>query len=180
MKSNINIKSNVIRFINLLAVLLLSMSMLAGCSALRKHAAASSSAPSAQSYGAISPLSFHPKDRTLAPQNDTYYFKYDNDEMSAADVAAANVQANYLATHPKSRVRLEGNTDNRGSAEYNISLGWRRAQSVAQRLEMQGVHPDQIKIVSYGKERPAVMGNSAAVYSKNRRVNLVYEVSNAN
>ena len=79
---------------------------------------------------------------------------------------AADVQANYLAMHPGVKVRLEGHTDARGSAEYNIALGWRRAQSVAQRLEMQGVHPDQIKIVSYGKEKPAVLGDTAAAYAK--------------
>ena len=151
--------------------------ILSGCSTLSaSRGSAAASQVTAQTYAAgDEPLAFSPHDRSLAPQNDTYYFKYDNDTMSADDMRAADVQANYLAMHPGVKVRLEGHTDARGSAEYNIALGWRRAQSVAQRLEMQGVHPDQIKIVSYGKEKPAVLGDTAAAYAKNRRVNMVYQ-----
>ena len=112
-----------------------------------------------------------------APRNQTYYFTFDGSKVKANDLAALNVQASYLATHPHVKVRLEGNADNRGSREYNIGLGWRRDQAVARLLEQQGVSPNQIDMLSYGKERPAMLGNSEHAFSLNRRVNLIYEAS---
>ena len=112
-----------------------------------------------------------------APSNQTYYFSFDSSKMRSQDGRALMVQANFLASHPNAKIRLEGNTDNRGSREYNIGLGWRRDQSIARMLEQQGVRPDQIQMVSYGKERPAVTGNNEHVWSLNRRVKLIYKVS---
>ncbi len=75
---------------------------------------------------------------------------------------------------PTARVRLEGHTDERGSREYNIGLGERRAQAVRRALLLQGVAEAQITTVSYGEERPAAEGNDEAAYAQNRRVELVY------
>lgn len=111
----------------------------------------------------------------VAPSNQTYYFEFDSDVVAQEDMKAISIQANYLATHPSARIRLEGNTDNRGSREYNIGLGWRRDQAVARIFEQQGVNAKQIVMVSYGKERPAAMGNNEAAWQLNRRVSLVYE-----
>ncbi len=72
------------------------------------------------------------------------------------------------------RVRLEGNTDERGSREYNIGLGERRAQAVRRALMLQGVADAQITTVSYGEERPAVTGHTEEAWSRNRRVDIVY------
>lgn len=112
-----------------------------------------------------------------APSSQTYYFAFNQSQLRPNDLKALMVQANYLASHPSAQVRLEGNTDNRGSREYNIALGWRRDQSVGRILEQQGVQPTQIQMISYGKERPAVQGNSEQAWSLNRRVNLVYKVT---
>jgi peptidoglycan-associated lipoprotein len=71
-------------------------------------------------------------------------------------------------------VRLEGHTDERGSREYNIGLGERRAQSVRRALLLQGASDAQLSTVSYGEERPAVAGHDEAAWSKNRRVEIVY------
>jgi len=71
-------------------------------------------------------------------------------------------------------VRLEGSTDERGSREYNIGLGERRAQAVRRALLLQGVAESQITTVSYGEERPAVTGHSEDAWAKNRRVEIVY------
>src|SRR3990167_8472743 len=79
-----------------------------------------------------------------APSNQTYYFAFDSSEMRSEDMKALMIQANYMAAHPSATIRLEGNTDNRGSREYNIGLGWRRDQTVARVLEQQGVRPNQI------------------------------------
>ncbi len=70
---------------------------------------------------------------------------------------------------------MEGNTDQRGSPEYNIGLGHRRADSVAQAMQSQGASANQIETVSYGAERPASQGNDEEAYSKNRRVDLAYQ-----
>lgn len=110
-----------------------------------------------------------------APSNQTYYFDFDSNVVRQSDYQAMGIQAKYLASHPNAKIRLEGNTDARGSREYNIGLGWRRDQAVARILEQQGVLPNQIDMVSYGKERPAVIGDDERAYHLNRRVNLVYE-----
>lgn len=110
-----------------------------------------------------------------APSNQTYYFAFDSSDIRSEDMKALNIQANYIASHSNAVVRLEGNTDNRGSREYNIGLGWRRDQSVARIMEQQGVHPSQIKMVSYGKENPAVPGNDEHAWALNRRVEFVYK-----
>jgi peptidoglycan-associated lipoprotein len=109
-----------------------------------------------------------------APANQVYYFSFDQSAVSRADARAITVQANYLVTHRQAKVRLEGNTDDRGSREYNVGLGWRRAQAVAAILKQQGVSPAQIKTVSYGKEHPAVNGDNERAWSLNRRVELIY------
>lgn len=110
-----------------------------------------------------------------APANQTYYFGFDQSAVKGSDLDALRIQANYLAAHPQASVRLEGNTDQRGSREYNVALGWRRDQAVQRILAQAGVHSDQIEMVSFGKERPAVLGNDAMSWSLNRRVNLVYK-----
>jgi peptidoglycan-associated lipoprotein len=82
--------------------------------------------------------------------------------------------AKYLNTNSNNKVRLEGHSDERGSREYNIGLGERRAQAVRRALMLQGVTEAQITTVSYGEERPSVQGSDESAYAKNRRVELVY------
>lgn len=107
--------------------------------------------------------------------NQTYYFDYDRSDVHDADRASVEVQAKYLASHPKAKVLLEGNTDPRGSREYNIALGERRAKAVASILKLKGVADAQIRIVSYGAEKLASQGHTDEDYQLDRRVNLVYE-----
>ena len=111
----------------------------------------------------------------VAPANQTYYFDFDSTASRSLDLKAIQIQANYLATHSTAKVRLEGNTDERGSREYNIGLGWRRDKAVVRILEQGGVAPRQIDMLSYGKECPAVVGDNEATWRLNRRVNLIYE-----
>lgn len=107
--------------------------------------------------------------------NQTYYFDFDKSEVRASDRDSINVQARYLAAHEKAKVLLEGNTDPRGSREYNIALGERRANAVADLLKLQGVDSSQIRVVSYGAEKLASLGHSDEDYQKDRRVELSYE-----
>ncbi|HTD13294.1 MAG TPA: peptidoglycan-associated lipoprotein Pal [Steroidobacteraceae bacterium] len=102
------------------------------------------------------------------------YFDFDNSEVRGAGVEVVAAHARYLAANPGTRVRLEGHTDERGSREYNIGLGERRAQSVRRALMLQGALDGQISTVSYGEERPAEPGHDEAAWAKNRRVEIVY------
>jgi peptidoglycan-associated lipoprotein len=107
-------------------------------------------------------------------QNKTIYFDFDSSEVKSEYNSVIAAHARYLASNPTIRVRLEGNTDERGSREYNIGLGERRAQSVRRALTLQGVTETQITTVSYGEERPAVTGHTEEAWARNRRVDIVY------
>jgi peptidoglycan-associated lipoprotein len=102
------------------------------------------------------------------------YFDYDRAEIKPEYVAVVAAHAKFLNGGANRSVRLEGHSDERGSREYNIGLGERRAQAVRRALMLQGVSDSQITTVSYGEERPAVVGSDESAYSQNRRVELVY------
>jgi peptidoglycan-associated lipoprotein len=102
------------------------------------------------------------------------YFDFDSSEIKGEGTEIVGAHAKYLASNPSARVRLEGHTDDRGSREYNIGLGERRAQSVRRALLLQGASEGQLSTVSYGNERPAVAGHDETAWSKNRRVEIVY------
>lgn len=110
----------------------------------------------------------------LAGHNQTYYFSYDDNTVKQEDYASIRAQAQYLKNHPEARVILEGNTDERGSREYNLALGERRSDAVSDILQMAGVPTRQILVVSYGQERPLVSGHNESAFAKNRRVELKY------
>jgi len=107
-------------------------------------------------------------------KNRTIYFDFDSSEIRAEYTAVITAHARYLASNASIRVRIEGNTDERGSREYNIGLGERRAQAVRRALMLQGVAESQITTVSYGEERPAVTGHNEEAWSRNRRAEIVY------
>lgn len=102
------------------------------------------------------------------------YFEFDSSDIRPEFVDVIAAHGRYLAGNASIRVRLEGHSDERGTREYNIGLGERRAQSVKRALMLQGVQDSQIATVSYGEERPAVAGSDEAAYSRNRRVEIVY------
>ena len=102
------------------------------------------------------------------------YFDFDSSEIHPEGAEIVAGHARYLTAHSAMHVRLEGHTDERGSREYNIGLGERRAQAVRRAMLLQGVADAQIATVSYGAERPAVAGSDEAAWSKNRRVEIVY------
>jgi len=101
------------------------------------------------------------------------YFDFDSSEIRPEFATAIASQARRLAGNPTLTVRLEGHTDERGSREYNIALGERRAQAVRRALLLQGAGEAQVATVSYGEERPAADGSDEDAYAKNRRVEIV-------
>jgi peptidoglycan-associated lipoprotein len=117
-----------------------------------------------------------PQQQALADlqQKSVVYFDFDSSEIRSEFVPVVAAHAGYLVKFPSARVRLEGHTDEKGSREYNIGLGERRAQAVRRALMLQGVAEAQITTVSYGEERPAVDGSDEAALAQNRRVALVH------
>lgn len=105
----------------------------------------------------------------------TYYFDFDRSEVHESDKPAIFANANYLVSHPRMKVIVEGHTDPRGSREYNVALAERRANTVADLLKSRGVRPNQIRVVSYGAERLAVPGHTEQDYQLDRRAIIVYQ-----
>lgn len=104
----------------------------------------------------------------------TVYFDLDSSAIPSRFSQAIQAHGQYLANHPDVHLRLEGNTDERGTREYNVALGERRADSVKQAVVLSGASAGQISTISYGEERPAVLGQDAGSYDKNRRVDFIY------
>lgn len=102
------------------------------------------------------------------------YFDLDSSTIPSRFSQAIQAHAHYLSQHPKVHLRLEGNTDERGTREYNVALGERRAESVKQALVLSGANAGQISTISYGEERPAELGSTEEAYAKNRRVVFIY------
>jgi len=103
------------------------------------------------------------------------YFDYDKDTVKAEykDLLAAHAQ--YVASHPKAKMTLTGNTDDRGSREYNVSLGQKRSVSVKKSMNVLGAQDTQIETVSFGEERADTNCKDDACYGKDRRVDISYE-----
>lgn len=114
---------------------------------------------------------------TQAPHNQIYLFSYDDSSFKPKYRASLDAQAVYLRAHPNARILLAGHTDERGSREYNVALGERRGNTVSELLLMTGVSRQQIRVVSYGKERPINLGHDEASHLQNRRVELIYEAT---
>lgn len=109
--------------------------------------------------------------------NRTIYFEYDSAALTDESIAILETHGSFIAGSGEVSVRLEGHADERGSREYNIALGDRRAQSVRRVLLFQGAATSQIDTVSYGEERPVDSGHSEEAWAKNRRVELIYTVN---
>ncbi|EAP93950.1 MULTISPECIES: peptidoglycan-associated lipoprotein Pal [Vibrio] len=107
-------------------------------------------------------------------ETQTIYFAFDNSTIAGDYEEILAAHAAYLSNNVDMNVTIEGHADERGTPEYNIALGERRAQAVAKYLQALGVQADQISIVSYGEEKPLLLGQSEDVYAKNRRAVLVY------
>ena len=101
-----------------------------------------------------------------------FYFDFDVSEFRQADRDVLTYHARDLAANPSKRIRLEGHADERGTREYNLALGERRANGIMNFLIVNGASRNQIETVSYGEERPADRASSDAAYQRNRRVEI--------
>ena len=141
-------------------------------SAASSSTASSSSSSSSSSASAASNADNSALEAARAEMmsiGDTVLFGYDSSQLSAEAMAVLDAQAALLNAKPSFRVKIEGHADERGTREYNLALGERRASATHDYLVAKGVDGSRIRIVSYGKERPAVVGSNEEAWAKNRR-----------
>jgi len=170
------------RILSLLAVLVL----VAGCSSTPKDTGAvttdsntaategmaSVPVPGADALPGVTPGT---QQDLVVNVGDRVFFGYDKSDLTAEARAAIEKQANWLKTYPSINVMVEGHCDERGTREYNLALGERRAAAVRNYLIALGVDSGRVHTISYGKERPAVTGSDESAWSQNRRGVLVVQ-----
>lgn len=143
-------------------------------------AAATASAAGATTAGHAAELKAERERQQLLEtlrQNNVVYFDFDRSDIRDEGRPVIARFGSYLSAHSAARVRIEGHTDERGSREYNVALGNRRAQAVRLALLAQGARDPQLRSLSYGAERPAVDGHDEVAWAKNRRAAIVFEDS---
>lgn len=120
--------------------------------------------------GGLTPAQIRERDTALATT--VFYFEFDRSDLSAEAREALVYHASRLMENSSLRYRLEGHADERGTREYNLALGERRAQAIQRYLQVQGVSSNQLEVISYGEEQPVDPGTSEAAYARNRRVEI--------
>ncbi len=126
-------------------------------------ATANNTADTAQSAGAAADIAVK-----------RVHFEFDNDGIQEADKTVIQAHGAYLSLNPTVKVRVEGNADERGSSEYNLALGQRRANNTKKALTLAGAKASQIQAISFGEEKPVDTGHDEAAWAQNRRVDIAY------
>jgi peptidoglycan-associated lipoprotein len=108
------------------------------------------------------------------PGQRSVYYEFDRSDIKPEFRPAIDAHARYLREHAGARITVEGNGDERGSREYNLALGQKRAESVRQTLRLSGAADEQIEAVSFGEEKPKALGHDEASWAENRRSDFVY------
>lgn len=103
----------------------------------------------------------------------TVHFEYDKSTLSAQAKKDLAGNGEWIKSNPKTTIQIEGHCDNRGTIEYNLALGERRAQAVKTYLVGMGIPADRLSVISYGEEKPVVQGDSEEAWAKNRRANFL-------
>ena len=134
---------------------------------------ASNTASSSSASSASSPAADKTPAEKLAQVGDTVNFDFDSAELTVSARSTLNRQAAFLSLNPDLMIVIEGHADERGTREYNLALGDRRATAVRDYLVAKGINSARVRTVSYGKERPAVAGSEEAAWAQNRRAATV-------
>lgn len=139
-------------------------------------AAGTTSAPKPVASSTITTVTLAPHldPRSAIASERSVYFDFDVFAVKDDYASLIERQGKYLASKPALAVRIEGNSDERGSSEYNLALGQKRAQAVLQALKVYGVRDSQMEPVSWGKERPKSAGHDESAWAQNRRADVVY------
>lgn len=130
-------------------------------------------APAASAQTETAPVASAPAEAGI-PETRSVYFPFDVDAVQANDRATVQAHGEYLGKNASAKVRVEGNADERGSSEYNLALGQRRANNVKKLLILSGAKASQITTVSYGEEKPRCAEHNEACWSQNRRADINY------
>ncbi len=166
----------------LVAVIGLSLTLGAGCSRPKRTDANGADSASGNINGQDNTPTIADKDISTDPMGsdsgkinglDTVFFDYDKAALTSSARTKLAANAAWIKGNPNYTIQIEGHTDERGSVEYNLALGERRAKSVKSYLEGLGVESKRMTIISYGEEKPLVAGDNEAAWSKNRRANFV-------
>jgi peptidoglycan-associated lipoprotein len=112
-----------------------------------------------------------------AKATDRVYFDYDQHNLDDSDRSALTSQISWLKQYPRTRVEIQGHADERGTQDYNIALGARRAEAVSSYLKAQGIAADRIQTISFGKDKPLDLGHDEAAWARNRNAytNIIVE-----
>ncbi|MEK2604218.1 peptidoglycan-associated lipoprotein Pal [Burkholderia arboris] len=148
--------------------------LLAGCHNAAKTPENAGMAPTPPSE-AVATVSADDLDNPNSPlAKRSIYFDFDQYSVKPEFQSLLQAHADYLRSHPSRRVLIQGNTDERGTSEYNLALGQRRSQAVYSALQTLGVPATQMEAVSLGKEKPVALGHDEDAWAQNRRADLVY------
>lgn len=169
-----------------LAVLALAVAGLYGCATTESpESSTTASAPSSTGSRSTGPMAGTaqppvkiggqaPTTSTQQPDlKRSVYYEFDKYDVKPEYRALVETHARWLRANPKARLTIEGNADERGSREYNVALGQRRAESVTKMMLLMGVKPEQIEAVSWGEEKPRTTGHDEKSWSENRRDDFV-------
>jgi peptidoglycan-associated lipoprotein len=149
-----------------LATIIAASLILAAC------ASSSKTGTSQLSQNEASSKSASVQSREAMQTDDSIYFDFDKSDVKSMYLADIKNEAEFLKSHDKDKVTVEGNADERGSDEYNLALGSRRAHVVRKDLESLGINPKRIHTVSYGKEHPRLTCHEEKCWKENRRVDF--------
>jgi peptidoglycan-associated lipoprotein len=154
-----------------LAMLILFVS---ACSTVKLDDANNVATVNASGSSSYDPIS-DPKSSVFGKRS--IYFEFDGYSVDPKYVSTISAHASYLKSSPKQKVSMiiQGNTDDRGTAEYNLALGQKRSEAVKKALLAQGVSESQVEAVSFGKEKPANPAQTEAAFKENRRADFVYQ-----
>ena len=165
-------KSNLTVIVAVLSTILLSSCETVSQKVMSKSSASDSKTRPASSGTAIKSLFAKtkqtPSDKLIAV-GDRVLFDYDSASLDSSSKILLDAQSRFLRANTDLNFIVEGHCDERGTREYNLALGEQRATAVRDYLVIQGIDPDRIKVISYGKEKPAVVGSYGMAWSKNRR-----------
>ncbi len=155
--------------------LLLVASLLAACSSTKNPSASMATSGKAENGAETASVNGRNVDQKAAAASfsgSSVYFEYDSAEVKGSYRPAIREEARFLSDHPDAKIVVDGNCDERGSAEYNLSLGQRRADTLGKMLVTLGANKNQIKAVSHGKENPKATCHDESCWKENRRADI--------
>lgn len=161
------------------SLIALSIAVLTGCASNATNESSNEAPASANSGPAgqsSSGTAYSPASTSTGEQGTikVVRFAFDSSTLDEENTKIVQENANYLLAHPDAKIRIEGHADERGTREYNLALGERRAKAVAKVLRVLGVNSDRIETRSWGEERPMAMAHDESAWSQNRRDEFIY------